>query len=129
MGATVLVIWSKTLKSFRQWTLIRVPLFSPSPLCPVLAFKVMISLIPASPNHSLFALPPGGLSPPSQASVRKFWFNILSRLDLDPTSHASHCFRCSGASFTFNNKIQLQSTIIHGTWTSNAVHCYISAYF
>ena len=57
-SATVLVKWSKTLQSLRQWTLVRVPFLSPSPLCPIRAFQVNSSLIPASPNHSLFALPP-----------------------------------------------------------------------
>ena len=61
-GATVLVKWSKTLQSFRQWTLIRVPLLAPSPLCPIRAFKAITSLISASPNHSLFTLLPD-LSP------------------------------------------------------------------
>ena len=67
-GATVVVKWSKTLQSLSQWTLVRVPLLSPSPLCPVRAFQINSSLIPASTNHSLFALPLD-LSPPSQAKM------------------------------------------------------------
>ena len=78
-GATVLVKWSKTLQSLRQWTLIRVPLLSPSPLCPIQAFQTSSSLIPASPNHSLFALPPH-LTPPSQATVRKFLEKNFSQI-------------------------------------------------
>ena len=53
MGATAIVKWSKTLQSFTQWTLISVLLLTSSTLCPVQAFKVMTSLIPASPNHSV----------------------------------------------------------------------------
>ena len=113
-GATVLVKWSKTLQSLRQWTLVRVPFLSPSPLCPVRAFQVNSSLIPVSPNHSLFALPPD-FSPPSQASVRNFLAKIMSKLDLDPSIHTFHCFRCSGASFAFNNDVPLRSIKIHGT--------------
>ena len=127
-GATVLVKWSKTLQSFRQWTLIRVPLLAPSPSCPIQAFHTTSSNIPPSPNHSLFALPLD-LSPPSQANVRKFWAKILSRLDLDPSTHTFHCFRRSGTSFAFNNNIPLQSIKIYGTWTSDTVHRYISSDF
>ena len=127
-GATVLVKWSKTLQSLSQWTLVRVPLLSASPLCPVQAFQVNSSFIPASTNHSLFALPPH-FSPPSQAKVRQFLAKILSELDLDPSIHTFHCFRRSAASFAFNNDIPLRSIKIHGTWTSDAVHRYISADF
>ena len=127
-GAMVVVKWSKTLQSLSQCILVRVPLLSPSPLCPGRAFQVNSSLIPASPNHSLFALPPD-FSPLSQANVRKCLVRILSKLDLDPSIHTFHCFRRSGASFAFNKNIPLQSIKVHGTWTSDAVHRYISADF
>ena len=95
IGATAIVKWSKTLQSFTQWTLISVLLLTSSTLCPVQAFKVMTSLIPASPNHSVCFT--SWSAPPSQVSVRNFLANILSRLDLDPTTHTFHCFTHSGA--------------------------------
>ena len=64
--------------------------------------------------------------PLTDTKVRMHFSLILSRLDLHGSGYTLHAFWRSGATFAFNNNVDLQNIQRHGTWISDGVWRYIT---
>ena len=123
---SLIIKWSKTLQKQNEFKVIQLPLLYPSPLCPLSALQTMYSAIPANANSPLFCIPQGlGLIPLTQSKVRKRLRAMVLSLGLDPDLLSFHSFRRSGASFAFNNNIDVDAIKRQGTWNSEAVWAYL----
>ena len=118
----VLVKWSKTMQYAKDVKLITVPKISGSPLCPVSAISNLLLLTPRGSNLPLFQYKVADSCVPlTDARVRRHLNLIFDRLGLAGAGFTFHSFRCSGATFAFNNDVTLQNIQRHGTWTSDCV--------
>ena len=122
---SLIIKWSKTLQKQNEFKVIQFSLLYPSPLCPLSALQTMYAAIPTNANSPLFCIPQGlGLIPLTQSKVRKRLRAMVLSLGLDPDLHSFHSFRRSGASFAFNNNIDVDAIKRQGTRTSEAVWAY-----
>ena len=122
----VLIKWSKTIQNRDRIKTIDLPFLAHSHLCPIIALKVLLSLIPPGNNSPLFQIKhQGKWSPLTDSKVRYHLKLVLKKLGVDPSSLTFHSFRRSGASYVFNNHVRLQDIKSHGTWTSDSVWRYL----
>ena len=122
----LLIKWSKTIQSRDRVKIIDLPFLSMSPLCPILALKVLLSLVPLGNNSPLFQIKKHGKwFPLTDSKVRYHFKLVLKKLGLDHGSLSFHSFRRSGASYVFNKHVRLQDIKAHGTWTSDSVWRYL----
>ena len=123
----VLVKWSKTMQNNNQVKLISVLKIAGSPLCPVRAISNLLTLTPKGSNLPLFQYKQNSIwTPLTDTKVRRHFSLILSRLGLQGSGYTLHTFRRSGATFAFNNNVDLQNIQRQGTWTSDCVWRYIT---
>ena len=114
----VLVKWSKTMQNNNQVKLISVPRIA--------AISNLLAFTPKGSNLPLFQYKQNSnWVPLTDTKVRRHFSLILSRLDLHGFGY-THTFRHSGATFAFNNNVDLQNIQRHGTWTSDCVWRYIT---
>ena len=115
------------MQNNNQVKLISVPRIPGSPLCPVRAISNLLSLSPKGSNLPLFQYKlNSSWTPLTDTKVRRHFALILSRLGLQGTGYTLHTFRRSGATFAFNNNVELQNIQRHGTWRSDCVWRYIT---
>ena len=122
----VFIRWSKT-NQFGERVL-RLPLvpIQHSPLCPVTAFKHMISLVPASPDHPLFVVPNRKkLVPVRYLDLQHVLKLLVSLSGRDPSKFSSHSFRRGGASWAFKANVPGEMIQVHGDWVSDAYKRYL----
>ena len=125
-GAKVLVKWSKTSQTRDKVVFLRLPSLGLSPLCPVLALKNVLSLVPGCNSDPLFQVKDAhSWLPLTMPKMRRHFSVLLSRLSLSGRGFSMHSFRRSGASLAFSNNVQLQNIQAHGTWTSDCVWRYL----
>ena len=106
----VLVKWPKTMQNNNQVNLISVPGIAGSILCPVCAISNLLALTPKGSNLPLFQYKQNSnWVPLTDTKVRRHFFLIWSRLDLQGSGYTLHTFRRSDATFAFNNNIDLQN--------------------
>ena len=121
----ILIKWSKPMQNNNQARLIKLPLLN-NHLCPFLALKRCLQIIPGSKNDPLFQFKSGSIwLPLTDNRVRSHLKNVLSLLNLPPAFITFHSFRRSGATFAFNHNVSLQEIQRHGTWTSDCVWRYV----
>ena len=122
----LLIKWSKTIQNRDRVKIIDLPFLGHSHLCPIMALKVLLSIIPPGNNSPLFQVKSHGKwCPLTDSKVRYHLKLVLKKLGLSPDSVSFHSFRRSGASYVFNNHVRLQDIKSHGTWTSNSVWRYL----
>ena len=126
-GLHILVKWSKTLQTKDKIKIIKVPALGASPLCPVVALKVLLKLTPNHPNFPLFQIKQSHTwLPLTDTKVRRHFKSILARLSLHDSAITIHTLRRSGATFAYNANVPLQEIQSNGTWTSEFVWNYIT---
>ena len=107
--------------------LITVPRIPNSILCPVTALSNLLALTPRGSNSPLFQVKSNQTWVPlTDTKVRRHFSLLLSKLKLHNSGYTFHTFRRSGATFAFNNNVDLQNIQKHGTWTSDCVWRYIT---
>ena len=125
-SAKILIKWSKTIQNRDRVKLIDLPFLAHSHLCPIMALKVLLALVPPGNNSPLFQIKnKGKWYPLTDSKVRYHLKLILKKLGMAPNSLTFHSFRRSGASYVFNNHVRLQDIKSHGTWTSDSVWRYL----
>ena len=86
--------WSKTIQSHQRVLSIPFHPIPNSPLCPVSAFKLMLSRIPAPPHSPAFLLPSGSsLTLLTHSSFVIYLRLFLSQIGADPSQYSGHSFR------------------------------------
>ena len=121
-SAIILLKWSKTLQFNNQIKLLHIP-FLKNALCPVVALKNVLKIVPHTKNSPLFQTKctSGAWVPLSDKEKRANLKNIMLKLNLPPSRVTFHSFRRSGTTFAFHNNVPLQASKSQGTWTSECV--------
>ena len=123
----IMIKWSKTMQKSNQLKLISIPRLAKSPICPVRALSNALALTPRGSNLPLFQVKSNtDWIPLTDTKVRRHLSLVLSNLGLSGAGFTFHTFRRSGATFAFNNNVQIQNIQKHGTWTSDCVWRYIT---
>jgi len=91
--------WTKTIQFGQRVLVTPLVVVMNSPLCPVAAFKNMVSKIPAGPGSPLFILKSG--RPVTYSLYLKKLREVLAKCDVDPRAYSTHSFRRGFASFAF----------------------------
>ena len=107
--------------------ILKLPLLSHSPLCPVTAVKNLLMLTPGHQDTPLFQIKNAKAQWVSLTDfqTRRNFTQVLTRLGLQDSGMSLHTFRRSGASLAFNSNVALQNIQSHGPWTSDCVWRYI----
>ena len=122
----VIIKWSKTLQTRDRIKCVDIPCLGTSPICPLQALKVLLSLVPKGRNSPLFQVKSNGQwQVLTDSKVRYHFSLILKKLGLSGKGYSFHSFRRSGASYAFNHHVSLQDIQSHGTWTSDSVWRYL----
>ena len=125
-GVLVQFRWTKTIQ-FGQRVL-KVPLVAipGSPLCPLVALRNMIRLVPGSGEDPAFMIKEHGLPIPiSYAALQKFIKACIASVGLEPESFSSHSFRRGGATWAFRSDVPADLIKVHGDWASQAYMRYL----
>ena len=122
----VIIKWSKTIQNRCRIKILHLPYLGTSFLCPIVALKVLLSIVPSGNNSPLLQIKNHGKWVPlTDSKVRHHFKLILKKLGLDHSKYSFHTFRRSGASFVFNKHVSLQNIKSHGTWISDSVWRYL----
>lgn len=129
LGEDLVVIslkWSKTNQFGDR--LLKIPLLHipDSCLCPVRAYRHMISLIPADATSPAFCLPgSGGFGPILYPELLRVLRSLIKVSGRNPDLFSSHSFRRGGCSWAFKSKVPAELIQIHGDWLSEAYKEYL----
>ena len=126
-GAHILLKWHKAMQASQALKVIQIPQLQDPYLCPVRALRVLLKQRNCSDLDPLFVIPKGKTEwvPLSAYKVRATLATILANLHLHDRNLGFHAFRRSGASFAFNQNVQLQNIQAHGGWQSDAIWTYL----
>ena len=124
--ATILVKWSKTVQSKDKIARIHIPVLPGSRICPVIAFKRVLALVPGSQDDPLFSIcRQGHWVPLTDSIVRKHLQRFICILKWEHIHITFHTFRRSGASWAFQHGVPIDAIKQQGTWNSDCIWQYI----
>ena len=115
-GVQLIVKWRKTMQDCKAHHIKQLPSIKNKYLCPMHAFKVLLSSRDLSPWDPLFAsiIPPH--KPVIDTHIRNALRYILLYRNIFPIYRGFHTFRRSGATFAFDHSAPLQNIMSHGLW-------------
>ena len=126
-GLLITFTFSKTLQAGGRVHQVPISPIPNSPLCPLLAFSHLISLVPATPSSPAFSIPtPLGLVPMTQSQFVAIFKGLLLRLGLPAHLFAGHSFRRGGATWAFQSGVQGELIKLLGDWRSDAYLKYLN---
>ena len=110
-----------------QYQVVQLPIIQDGDLCPVIALRTMVKYLgKLSKDSPLFQIKTksglGLLTAPKACSFLKL---MVAGIGLSPAHYTFHSFRRSGASFAFDNNVELAAIKQHGNWRSEAVWTYL----
>ena len=99
-----------------------------SVLCPVLAFKNMISDTPASVHDPAFVrrTDKGRIKPLLYKHLQEKIKNLISKTGRDPQLYSSHSFRRGGCTWAFKAGVPTDLIQHHGDWLSDCYKRYLA---
>ena len=126
-GLIVVIKWTKSLQLFTKKLTIPLAAVPGSPLCPVSAFKLMVSLIRAKPSAPAFVYPcKKQLVSLTYSDYTNFLMYTLQKVRVNPRAYSAHSFRRGGASWAFRCGVPADLIQSHGTWRSEAYKQYLT---
>ena len=120
-GAVLLIKWFKTIQDRKEFATNSIPTLGVSPLCPVMALRLMFCELPAEKNFPFFfcSTKITSFQQLTDSVARKHLKDVLNILGLEKP-HTFHDFRRAGASWAFQQGVPLEHIMKHGTWKLNA---------
>ena len=118
--------WSKTMQKSQNPTSITLWENRESSLCPVAAFRHLISHQPSlAPTQPLLQFHDG--NPMTAPYIAKSWHKLLTAASLQTQGYTLPGLRRGGASFTYHEAgAKLPDVMAHGNWASSAVRSYLT---
>ncbi len=127
VGLLVTFTFSKTLQAGGRVHQVPISQIPNSPLCPLLAYSLLISLVPAPASAPAFCIPtPLGFQPMTQPQFVKILRGFLLRLGLPAHLFAGHSFRRGGATWAFQSGVPGELIKLLGDWRSDAYLKYLN---
>ncbi|CAC5405636.1 unnamed protein product [Mytilus coruscus] len=125
-GILLLLKWSKTRQDHDYTHQVSLCCSFEPLICPVRAYKHLVSLIPGDKNAPVFALPVNGKSLPLSRSVLLDRFReLIVLVGLDPSVYSFHLLRHGGATLAIKAGIPEILLKHHGDWRSDCFQTYI----
>lgn len=124
----LLVIWSWAKNIQKGDRMHKMPLLSirQSPLCPVLAYKNMCSLVKVGNNQPAFSVPAGkGHVPITYSQFNRKLKHLVSLCGLNPDVFSTHSFRRGGATYAFQADVPETLIQLQGDWASDCYKRYL----
>ena len=123
-GLQVNLKYSKTNQFGDKNILLPMYALPDSPLCPVRAFKLMCTLVPAPSEAPAFCrICHGSIVPIHAAALDRFLKAVLKLAVIDnPSQYTMHSFRRGAASFYFKAGVSGEIIQLFGNWASD---CYL----
>ena len=126
-GVHIIIKWTKTLQTRDKVKILKLPSLGSNPLCPVLALKNALSLVPKGKNLPVFQVKTNlKWVALTDTKARRHFSKLLQKIGLRDSAITLHSLSRSGATFAFNANVPLQKIQSHGTWTSECVWKYIT---
>lgn len=125
----LLLVFTKTKTLQLGNKVLKIPVLSipSSNLCPVVAYKSMISRIPAPLESPAFVIPKGGtLAPYTYNRFEQKLKNTIAATGRNPRLFSSHSMRRGGASSAFQAGVPTELIQTQGDWASDAYLRYIT---
>jgi len=126
-GLLIFIKWSKSRQESSYFHLLPIPSLDTHQLCPLQAYKTMISVQPASANSPLLHNHNG--SPITTSQLRQYLRSLLQAGGYSCTQYSFHGLRRGGATFAYRLGQGLAAIKQQGDWRSDAVHRYIESHF
>ncbi len=125
-GLLLTLVWSKTIQSGGRSLQIPLSAIPGSPLCPLAAYRSMISRFPATPGDPAFLLPsPTGFRPLTKPVFVYILRACLKARGYPHKSYSGHSFRRGGASTAFRAGVRGELVKLQGDWKSDAYLRYL----
>ena len=125
-GLLISISWSKTNQFGRR--ILKIPVLSipGSPLCPVTAYRNLVSRIPTSATSPAFTFQtvPRTFCLTSHRFVKVLRI-LLKKAGYDPLPFTGHSFRRGGASYAFKSGVPGELMQLMGDWKSDAYLRYL----
>lgn len=129
-GLVMVIRWTKTLQTHDRVLLIPLPKVTKHLMCPVRAFRQMVSAFPAPKNGPLFQVPgPLGLCPLTISRASKTFKALIQAIGLNPQFYTFKSFHIGGASLAAGSGLTLSQVKTHGDWQSEAFWTYVCPSF
>ncbi len=125
-GLLVTFRWTKTIQFGQRVLQIPILAIPESKLCPLSAYRNMVSQIQAVPSDPAFLVPGSKkLVPVSYSLFQKFLKSVIKSIGLEPSNFTSHSFRRGGANWAFRSQVPADLIKVQGDWASQAYLRYL----
>jgi hypothetical protein len=127
-GLRIRLKWTKTIQGAHHPIWIPLPSIKGSPLCPVKAFRLMCTVLPASAPHTPLLICTTHTNRCKVVTTRllaRQFKTLITQLRLNPKTYTLHSLRKGGASLAHSMGVPLEHIKSHGTWSSSAVWTYL----
>ena len=125
-GISVRVKWSKSEQKHISYRYIPISRMPDTPLCPVLAYFRMVSLMPALPDEPAFGVPyKGKIKPFSKKVIDAKFKAVLEACELDSGKLSFHSLRRGSASLASAAGCSDSDICCLGNWKSDCYKRYI----
>ena len=122
-GLVVVFRWSKTNQFHSRVHLVPVLAIPGSVLCPLAAYKRMLSMLPGEASSPAFFIMVGGEAcSVTYYLLQSFIKKGVAKLGLEPKMFSSHSLRRAGATWAFKSDVPGELIKSHGDWASE---CYL----
>lgn len=122
----VSVNWSKTIQYKQKRVEIPLGKLPQSPLCPVSAYKLMCSLVPAPPEAPAFIGNVETGLPITYSAFQSRFRHLLQRAKYEPSQFSTHSFRRGAATWAFKQGVPEHLIKMYGDWSSDAYRRYLN---
>ena len=107
--------------------ILKLPSLGSNPLCPVLAFKNVLRLVPKGKKVKVFQVKTNlTWCPLIDTKARRHFATFLRQIGPQDSGITLHTLHYSGATFAFDINVPLHEIQSHSTWASECVWKYIT---
>ena len=128
-GLVVILKWTKTSRCYAKPYAIPLPTIPDSPLCPVQAYRNMLSRVPThSAGQPLLVKPSSSdnYKVVTSCQLRRGFTALVECLGYPTGSYSLHSLRRGGATAAYNANVDYINIKRHGTWRSDTFWQYIA---
>ena len=125
-GVHIITKSAKNMQISGHVRVVQLPLLADKDICPVTALKRVVSSNRSHQDLPVFTISVAGSTSVLTAhKVRTTLRQVVLKMGLQPSEFGFHAFRRSGATWAYENNINLQHIKTHGGWSSEAIWAYL----
>ena len=125
-GLVLLLKWTKTLQTGTSPQTLLLPAVPGDILCPLNAYKTMITAVPTPDNNAPLLIMPDTVNEPmTSVQLSKYLGVLLDSLGYTSSAYSLHSLRRGGATASYQAGTDFIRIKRHGTWKSDAFWKYV----